>query len=212
MTKNNQTVGKTTNKQRKEETDKIYNQDYKRCYKDRTTGQTTIYYSMYRYDYKEYMQIKQLAFTKMQQYNKKLYNNKDINYKDKQFITYKEALKRILQLPKATVLAALDNYTQQQELQQEAKTHQRIQQLDQAEEVANKYFTAIQQKKRNNLIRFIKAIKEHNLKALEYFRSLTPDQQEELVNKVDNYLYTLDNQDVELPIDYIENVKEEGDK
>lgn len=197
----------SSNKIRKEEQDMKYNNDYKRSYKDKTTGQTVIYYSKYRYDYKEYTQIKQLAFTKMQQYNQKLYNNKDINYKDKQFITYNEALKRILQLPKADVLAAIDKYQQQQELKQEAKIYQRMQQLEKAEEAANRYFTAVQLKKRNNLERFIKAIKEHNPKALEYFRELTPEQQEELANKVDNYLYKLEYTEVETSIEYIEDMK-----
>lgn len=217
MTNKTQTVGKTTEQlrkeaqQRKEERDRKYNQDYKRCYTDKSTGLTTIYYTTYRYDYKEYMQIKQLAYTKMQQYNKKIYNNKEIDNKDKQFITYEEALKTILRLPKSKVLAALENYKQQQELKQEAKIYQREQQLDKAEEAANNYFTVIQQKKRNNLIRFIEAIKAHNPKALEYFRNLKPEQQEELVNKVDNYLYNLDHQDVEISISYIENVKKGGD-
>lgn len=179
-------------------------EDYKRSYKDKTTGQTVIYYSKYKYDYKEYIQIKQLAFTKMQQYNQKLYNNKDINYKDKQFITYNEALKRILQLPKADVLAAIDKHQQQQKIKQEAKIYQRIQQLEKAEEAANKYFTAIQLKERNNLERFIKAIKEHNPKALEYFRKLTPEQQEELANKVDNYLYKLEYTEEEVLIGNLE--------
>lgn len=201
----------SSNKIRKEEQDMKYNNDYKRSYKDKTTGQTVIYYSKYRYDLKEYAQIRQLAFIKMKQYNQKLYNNKDINYKDKKFINHEEALKRILKLPKADVLAALDNYKQQQELKQEAKIKQRMQQLEKAEEAANRYFTAIELKKRHNLEVFINRIKEgtpeEKTKALNWFNSLTPELQEETINKVDNYLHTAEHQDIEISIEYIEDMK-----
>jgi len=181
-------------------------EDYKRIYKDRTTGQIKVYYSNYRYEYKEYNQVKKIAFILMQQYNNKLYNNKEIDYNNKNFITYKEALKRVLQLPKQEVLAAIETYNNKQQLKREAKVYQRLQQLEEAEQKANKYFTTVQLKKEQSLIRFIEGIKQGDPKALELFRAMTPEQQEETVNKVDNYLYKQSHQEVEVQLDYIENL------
>lgn len=184
------------NRLRKEEQDMKYNEDYKRSYKDET-GRTIIYYSKYRYDYKEYVQIKQMAFTILDNKYKK-HQAKGLNYNT--------IYNTLMKMPKAQVLALLDKFQETNKLKQEAKVYQRVKLLDQAEEVANKYFTAVQLKKQNNLIRFIEAIKAGNEKALDYFRSLTTEQQETLINKVDNYIYKTEHKEVEVTTGYIEEL------
>lgn len=197
MAQQTKTVGKTTNASPIKKGGNVMKEDYKRVYKDSNTGATKVYYSNYRYDYRQYTKIKQMAYT--------IINNMYEQNKAKGH-SYKEILETLMRMPKGEVLALLDKYEEKQQLKREARVYQRIQLLDQAEEKANKYFTTIQLKKEQSLIRFIEGIKQGDPKALELFRNMTPEQQEETVNKVDNYLYKQSHQEIEVQLDYIENL------
>jgi len=188
---------------------------------NKTVGKTTVrkeraqmFNKEYKLDYKEYSQAKQVAFRIMQIHNNRLYTNTTILYKDKKFLKYDETLKMLLSKPREDILAIIAKHTQDMEIEQEAKIYTREQELTKYQEQVEAYFNKVAEAKQKKLVEFInkiKGTKEERLEALTWFRSLTYDQQQTVINKVDNYFYQQEHEEIEIPTSYLENLKK-GDE
>lgn len=198
MANNIKTVGKTTKTERKEE---------------QTMKYTKAQYSKnYKLTYKEYNIVRKLAFIVMQNKNNKIYNDKTIDPASKRFYKYDEIYKAIIKRPTTEIQDLIDRYQEHQEKQEllrEGQVIQREQELKAHQEQVDKYFKRIQEIKTHNLETFINRIKgtpEERTKALNWFNTLTYDQQESVINKVDNYLFRQQHEEAEVATSYIENM------
>jgi hypothetical protein len=190
--KTNKTVGKTTVRK---ESAQMFNKEYK-------------------LDYKEYSQAKQVAFRIMQIHNNRLYKDTTISFRDKKFLKYDETLKMLLSKSREDILAVIAKHTQEMEIEQEAKIYTREQELTKYQEQVDAYFNKVAEAKQKKLVEFINKIKgtpEEKQEALAWFRSLTYDQQQTVINKVDNYFYQQEHEEIEIPTSYLENLKK-GDE
>lgn len=190
--KTNKTVGKTTVRK---ESAQMFNKEYK-------------------LDYKEYSQAKQVAFRIMQIHNNRLYKDTTISFRDKKFLKYDETLKMLLSYSREEILAIIAKHTQDMEVEQEAKIYTREQELTKYQEQVDAYFNKVAEAKQKKLVEFINKIKgtpQEKQEALAWFRSLTYDQQQTVINKVDNYFYQLEHEEIEIPTSYLENLKK-GDE
>ena len=198
MANNIKTVGKTTKTERKEETTMKY-----------TKAQ---YSKNYKLTYKEYNIVRKLAFIVMQNKNNKIYNDKTVDPATKRYFKYDEIYKAIIKKPKAEIQDLVSKYLEHQEKQEllrEGQVIQREQELKAHQEQVDKYFKRIQEIKTHNLETFINRIKgtpEERTKALNWFNTLTYDQQESVINKVDNYLFRQQHEEAEVATSYIENM------
>lgn len=198
MANNIKTVGKTTKTERKEE---------------QTMKYTKAQYSKnYKLTYKEYNIVRKLAFIVMQNKNNKIYNDKTVDPASKRFYKYDEIYKAIIKKPITEIQDLIDRYQEHQEKQEllrEGQVIQREQELKAHQEQVDKYFKRIQEIKTHNLETFINRIKgtpEERTKALNWFNTLTYDQQESVINKVDNYLFRQQHEEAEVATSYIENM------
>jgi hypothetical protein len=190
--KTNKTVGKTTVRK---ESAQMFNKEYK-------------------LDYKEYSQAKQVAFRIMQIHNNRLYKDTTISFRDKKFLKYDETLKMLLSKSREDILAVIAKHTQEMEIEQEANIYTREQELTKYQEQVDAYFNKVAEAKQKKLVEFINKIKgtpEEKQEALAWFRSLTYDQQQTVINKVDNYFYQQEHEEIEIPTSYLENLKK-GDE
>src|SRR5574344_233908 len=88
---------------------------------------------MYKLNYKQYMQAKTLAYLAMLDHNHKEYTTKKSN---KTFYTYKQALTKLMKLPKDNIIQLIETnhkviYNKQQQLKEEIATAKQQEYIEQ---------------------------------------------------------------------------------